>query len=110
MDIPDSLVEKLKCPCDTVQKQGEEIKETRELMIAISTSLDNLTKDLGELKEDIKDLNKHTATVAQIEALEHRVTKLEQKPVRRWEDLIKYVATTIIGAIIMYLLNRVGLV
>lgn len=110
MDIPDSLVEKLKCPCDTVQKQGEEIKETRELMIAISTSLDNLTKDLGELKEDIKDLNKHTATVAQIEALEHRVTKLEQKPVRRWEDLIKYVATTIIGAIIMYLLNRIGLV
>lgn len=110
MDIPDSLVEKLKCPCDTVQKQGEEIKETRELMIAISTSLDNLTKDLGELKEDIKDLNKHTATVAQIEALEHRVTKLEQKPARRWEDLIKYVATTIIGAIIMYLLNRIGLV
>ena len=110
MDIPDSLIDKLKCPCETVEKQGEEIKETRELMIAISTSLDNLTKDMVELKGDIKDLNKHTATIAQIEALEHRVTKLEQKPARRWEDLVKYIATTLTGAIIMYLLNRIGLV
>ena len=35
---------------------------------------------------------------------------LEQKPARRWEDLVKYIATTLIGAIIMYLLNRIGLV
>ena len=65
---------------------------------------------MQELKEDVKEMNKHTATTAQLEALEHRVTKLEQKPARRWEDLVKYIATTLIGAIIMYLLNRIGLV
>ena len=110
MDIPDQLIDKLKCPCETVQKQGEEIKETRELMIEISTSLKNLSSEMQELKEDVKEMNKHTATTAQLEALEHRVTKLEQKPARRWEDLVKYIATTLIGAIIMYLLNRIGLV
>ena len=110
MDIPDQIIDKLKCPCETVQKQGEEIKETRELMIEISTSLKNLSSEMQELKEDVKEMNKHTATTAQLEALEHRVTKLEQKPARRWEDLVKYIATTLIGAIIMYLLNRIGLV
>ena len=110
MEVPEALIDKLKCPCDTVQKQGEEIKETRELMIEISTSLKNLSSEMQELKEDVKEMNKHTATTAQLEALEHRVTKLEQKPARRWEDLVKYIATTLIGAIIMYLLNRIGLV
>ena len=79
-------------------------------MIEISTSLKNLSSEMQELKEDVKEMNKHTATTAQLEALEHRVTKLEQKPARRWEDLVKYIATTLIGAIIMYLLNRIGLV
>ena len=110
MEVPEALIDKLKCPCDTVQKQGEEIKETRELMIEISTSLKNLSSEMQELKEDVKEMNKHTATTAQLEALEHRVTKLEQKPARRWEDLVKYIATTLTGAIIMYLLNRIGLV
>ena len=110
MEVPEALIDKLKCPCETVQKQGEEIKETRELMIEISTSLKNLGSEMQELKEDVKEMNKHTATTAQLEALEHRVTKLEQKPARRWEDLVKYIATTLIGAIIMYLLNRIGLV
>ena len=110
MEVPEALIDKLKCPCETVQKQGEEIKETRELMIEISTSLKNLSSEMQELKEDGKEMNKHTATTAQLEALEHRVTKLEQKPARRWEDLVKYIATTLIGAIIMYLLNRIGLV
>ena len=110
MEVPEALIDNLKCPCDTVQKQGEEIKETRELMIEISTSLKNLSSEMQELKEDVKEMNKHTATTAQLEALEHRVTKLEQKPARRWEDLVKYIATTLIGAIIMYLLNRIGLV
>lgn len=110
MEVPEALIDKLKCPCETVQKQGEEIKETRELMIEISTSLKNLSSEMQELKEDVKEMNKHTATTAQLEALEHRVTKLEQKPARRWEDLVKYIATTLIGAIIMYLLNRIGLV
>ena len=110
MEVPEALIDKLKCPCETVQKQGEEIKETRELMIEISTSLKNLSSEMQELKEDVKEMNKHTATTAQWEALEHRVSKLEQKPARRWEDLVKYIATTLIGAIIMYLLNRIGLV
>ena len=110
MEVPEALIDKLKCPCETVQKQGEEIKETRELMIESSTSLKNLSSEMQELKEDVKEMNKHTATTAQLEALEHRVTKLEQKPARRWEDLVKYIATTLIGAIIMYLLNRIGLV
>ena len=110
MEVPEALIDKLKCPCETVQKQGEEIKETRELMIEISTSLKNLSSEMQELKEDVKEMNKHTATTAQLEVLEHRVTKLEQKPARRWEDLVKYIATTLIGAIIMYLLNRIGLV
>ena len=110
MEVPEALIDKLKCPCETVQKQGEEIKETRELMIEISTSLKTLSSEMQELKEDVKEMNKHTATTAQLEALEHRVTKLEQKPARRWEDLVKYIATTLIGAIIMYLLNRIGLV
>ena len=110
MEVPEALIDHLKCPCETVQKQGEEIKETRELMIEISTSLKNLGSEMQELKEDVKEMNKHTATTAQLEALEHRVTKLEQKPARRWEDLVKYIATTLIGAIIMYLLNRIGLV
>ena len=110
MEVPEALIAKLKCPCETVQKQGEEIKETRELMIEISTSLKNLSSEMQELKEDVKEMNKHTATTAQLEALEHRATKLEQKPARRWADLVKYIATTLIGAIIMYLLNRIGLV
>lgn len=111
MDIPEALLKELQhYPCDTVQKQGEEIKETRELMIAIKTSLDNLTRETQELKEDVKDINKHTATTAQIEALERRVSKLEQKPARRWEDFLKYVGTTIAGAIIMYILSNAGIV
>lgn len=110
MDIPQEMFEKLKYPCEAVQKQGEEIKETRELMIAIKTSLDNLTRETKELKEDVKDINKHTATIAQIEALDKRISKLEQKPARRWEDFLKYVGTTIVGAIIMYILSKLGIV
>ena len=49
MEVPEALIDKLKCPCETVQKQGEEIKETRELMIEISTSLNILSSEMQEL-------------------------------------------------------------
>lgn len=110
MEVPEALIDKLKCPCDTVQKQGEEIKETRELMIEISTSLKNLSSEMQELKEDVKEMNKHTATTAQLEALERRVSKLEQKPAKSWESLVKYILTTIAGAVIMYILKHIGIV
>lgn len=110
MEVPEALIDKLKCPCDTVQKQGEEIKETRELMIEISTSLKNLGSEMQELKEDVKEMNKHTATTAQLESLEHRVYKLEQKPAKSWESLVKYFLTTIAGALIMYILKQIGIV
>ena len=57
MEVPEALIDKLKCPCETVQKQGEEIKETRELMIESSTSLKNLSSEMQELKEDVKEMN-----------------------------------------------------
>ena len=110
MEVPEALIDKLKCPCETVQKQGEEIKETRELMIEISTSLKTLSSEMQELKEDVKEMNKHTATTAQLEALEHRVSKLEQKPAKSWESLVKYILTTIAGAVIMYILKQIGIV
>ena len=88
----------------------------------------NITRqEFDDLKKDVKDLHKVFDKISDIAlsterlAIEmkymreeqnkdaQRITALEEKPVKRYDDIIKYIITTIIGLILGAVAILIGL-
>jgi predicted nuclease with TOPRIM domain len=72
-----------------------------------------LESRLNKVENTYEVIAKLTFEVSQMRiemnALIPRVNDLEDKPAKKWEELMKYVLFTIIGGIIYYLLTQIGL-
>lgn len=70
----------------------EEQKELRNLTAAVSsmvTKQENMCEDLSEMKGDLKEI--------------------KEKPGKHWENTVDKVLTVIIGAIVAFMLAKIGL-
>lgn len=82
-------IEKLELQTEAVQK--------------LATSVERMVLEQGHQTEAIERIEKN------VEKLDGKVEVLEHKPAKRWESVIDKVIMTIIGALVGYLLVKVGL-
>ena len=80
-------------------------------------------QEFDDLKNDVKDLKKVFDKINSIamsteklaiemkymreeqNKLDNRITTIEQKPVKRLDNIVSYIVTTIIGAILGFIIN-----
>lgn len=75
--------------------------------------LKNDVKDLKKVYEKISTLAMSTEKLAiemkymreEQNKLDNRITTIEQKPVKRLDNIVSYIVTTIIGAILGFIIN-----
>ena len=70
----------------------EEQKELRSLTTAVSqmvTEQKNMRDDIAEMKTDVKEI--------------------KEKPAKRWDNTVDKILTVIIGAIVAFMLTKIGL-
>lgn len=70
----------------------EEQKELRSLTTAVSqmvTEQKNMRDDIAEMKTDVKEI--------------------KEKPAKRWDSTVDKILTVIIGAIVAFMLTKIGL-
>lgn len=69
-----------------------QIKELSNVYIAltkVNDKVDNVEKDVIEMKDDLKDI--------------------KNKPAKRWESIVDKIIFTILGIIIAYLFSKIGM-
>lgn len=82
------------------------LQETQITLVKLANGIDNMTKQLGGMNDDIKDVKKGQAVLNQ------KVTELENKPAQStykritniWDKIIWVVAGGIFAAILSYLI------
>ena len=84
----------------------ENIKSLKHRMSNIeeqSQSINSLALSVKELAINMKIMNEKQ------EEQGKRLTELESKPGKRWEQVVSLIITTIVGAVLGYLLSRLGM-
>jgi tetrahydromethanopterin S-methyltransferase subunit G len=82
-------IEKLELQTEAVQK--------------LATSVEKMVLEQGHQTEAIERIEKN------VEKLDEKVEVLEHKPAKRWESVIDKVIMTIVGAIVGYILVKLGM-
>lgn len=73
-----------------------EVEDQSKAINNLAMSVEKLALSISYINEEQKDAIK-------------RLEFLESKPARRWEQVISLIITTIVGAVIGFLLSRIGL-
>ena len=84
----------------------ENIKSLKHRMDKVeeqATAINNLAMSVKELA-----INMNTMNIKQ-EEQSKRLDELESKPGKRWEQVVSLIITTIVGAVLGYILSRIGL-
>lgn len=84
----------------------ENIKSLKHRMDKVeeqSDAINNLAISVKELALNINIMNERQ------EEYGKRLTELESKPAKRWEQVVSIIITTLVGAILGYILSKVGL-
>ena len=84
----------------------ENIKSLKHRMSIIeeqSQAINSLALSVKELAINMKIMNEKQ------EEQGKRLTELESKPGKRWEQVVSLIITTIVGAVLGYLLSRLGM-
>lgn len=79
--------------------------------------LESHEKRIHELEQDRAALNKMATSIAvmaekqnslitKVDALNNKVDEMEQKPVKRWDNLITAIISSIVGIVIGWILTR----
>lgn len=68
-----------------------------------SKAINNLAMSVKELAINMNTMNEKQ------EEQGKRLAELEAKPARRWEQIVSLIITTIVGALLGYLLSRLGI-
>jgi len=77
---------------DDLKNDVRELKKVFEKINIIATSTEKLAIEMKYMREE---QNK----------LDNRITTIEQKPVKRLDNIVSYIVTTIIGAILGFIIN-----
>ena len=81
---------------DKLEKQTEAIQ-------SLATSVEVMVKEQSHQTEAIERIEKN------VEKLDGKVEVLEHKPGKRWESVVEKVIMLVVGAVIAYLLAKIGL-
>lgn len=66
-------------------------------------SVEKLTLEIKYMREDYQKLAKqHTE---EVKAIETRLKEVENKPAKRWEEMIGVIIATVVGGLLGYFLN-----
>jgi F0F1-type ATP synthase assembly protein I len=68
-----------------------------------SKAINNLAMSVKELAINMNTMNEKQ------EEQGKRLAELEAKPARRWEQIVSLIITTLVGALLGYLLSRLGI-
>ena len=90
----------------TLTNHEDNIKSLKHRM----DKVEEQSKAINDLAMSVKDLaiNMNTMNKKQ-EEQGKRLTELESKPSKRWEQVVSIIITTLVGALLGYLLSRWGL-
>ena len=84
-------------------RRVEKLEYQTEAIQSLATSVEIMVKEQVHQTESIERIEKN------VEKLDSKVEILEHKPVKRWESIAEKIILTIVGAVVGYLLVKVGL-
>lgn len=84
-------------------RRVEKLELQTEAIQSLATSVEIMVKEQGHQTEAIERIEKN------VEKLDGKVEVLEHKPAKRWESIVEKIILTIVGAVVGYLLVKVGL-
>ncbi len=84
-------------------RRVEKLELQTEAIQSLATSVEVMVKEQSHQTEAIERIEKN------VEKLDGKVEVLEHKPAKRWESVVDKVIMTIVGAIVGYLLVKLGL-
>lgn len=90
----------------TLTNHEDNIKSLKHKMDKVeeqSKAINDLAMSVKELAINMNTMNKKQ------EEQGKRLTELESKPSKRWEQVVSIIITTLVGALLGYLLSRWGL-
>lgn len=90
----------------TLTSHEDNIKSLKHRMDKVeeqSKAINDLAMSVKELAINMNTMNKKQ------EEQGKRLTELESKPSKRWEQVVSIIITTLVGALLGYLLSRWGL-
>ena len=80
-----------------------EVKENNDLALSVK----ELTVEIKYMRKDYQELaKKHTE---EVRAIDNRLSEVERKPVKRYEQVITLIITNIVTAVLVFLLGKLGL-
>ena len=81
----------------------EKLELQTEAIQSLALSVEVMVKEQSHQTEAIDRIEKN------VEKLDEKVEVLERKPAKRWENIVDKAVMTIVGAVIGYILVKVGL-
>ena len=81
----------------------DKLEQQTEAIQKLATSVEIMVQEQGHQTEAIDRIEKN------VEKLDNKVEILEHKPAKRWDSLVDKVIMTLVGAILGYILVKVGL-
>ena len=81
----------------------EKLELQTEAIQSLATSVEVMVKEQGHQTEAIDRIEKN------VEKLDSKVEILEHKPAKRWEGIVDKVIMTVVGALVGYVLVKLGL-
>ena len=84
-------------------RRVEKLELQTEAIQSLATSVEVMVKEQGHQTEAIDRIEKN------VEKLDGKVEILEHKPAKRWESIVDKIIMTIVGAVVGYLLVKLGL-
>lgn len=84
-------------------RRVEKLELQTEAIQSLATSVEVMVKEQSHQTETIDRVEQ------KVEKLDAKVEILEHKPAKRWESVVEKVIMTVVGAIVGYLLVKLGL-
>lgn len=90
-----------------------ELNNHKNKLKSLEHRMDNQEKEcktLNDLALSVKELAINMKIMSERQSrYDDRLHRLEEKPIKRWETIVQIVLTTLIGAMIGFILSRIGL-
>jgi hypothetical protein len=84
-------------------RRVEKLELQTEAIQSLATSVEVMVKEQGHQTEAINEIK------TDVKKLDTQVEELRQKPAKRWESIVEKITLTIVGAIVGYILVKLGL-
>lgn len=84
-------------------RRVEKLELQTEAIQSLATSVEVMVKEQGHQTEAIDRIEQN------VEKLDKKVEVLEHKPAKRWESIVDKAIMTVVGAVVGYLLVKLGL-